>query len=349
MTQQISEAVLRAFALDVLCQAGMGREHAAVVADSLVYADLRGVSTHGVSRLGSYLQRVEVGVMEIDPEMQIVRESASTALLDAKNGFGQLAATLAMRLAIDKAGQTGIGAVSVSHSNHFGVAGYFAEIATKANRIGIVMTNASPAIAPHNTTVPLLGTNPLAIGVPSGDKPPVVLDMSSSLVARGKIRRAHLQGETKIPEGWAYDAQGHPTTDPAAALQGMLAPVGGAKGAGLSLVIDLLTGVLSGTGSTGSVANITDASRASGTGHLLIALDVAAFTGLSDFAQSVEDVVDRIHTLPSTDGGAVYVPGEIERRKEDAARESGIRLAPDVIADLRSMADRFQVDLQVTA
>jgi LDH2 family malate/lactate/ureidoglycolate dehydrogenase len=340
---RVSAADLRMFALDVLRAAGMSAGHAEIVADTLVYADLRGVGTHGVARLLSYVDRVAVGVMEIDPEMPLSRDSPSVAVLDAANGFGQLAATLAMDLAVEKSRVTGIGAVSVAHSNHFGVAGYFVDRAARAGAIGIAMTNASPAMAPHNTTVPLLGTNPLAIGIPAASRPAIVLDMSSSLVARGKIRRAFMQGETSIPAGWAYDADGRPTTDPAAALRGLLTPIGGPKGAGLSLVIDILSGVLSGTGSTGEVANITDVSRPSGTGHLLIALDIAHFLGRDGFETAVDAIIDRIKALPAATSGAVYLPGEIEHDMHQRALEDGVALAPDVVEELHRLGDRYGI------
>lgn len=343
MTTTVSASELRRFAFDVLRKAGMADASAEIVADTLIYADLRGVGTHGVARLDSYLHRLEAGVMEADPDMTVVRDAPSVAVFDAANGFGQLAGTLAMRLAIEKARVTGVGAVSVANSNHFGVAGYFVELAAKAGMIGIAMTNASPAMAPHGTIVALLGTNPLAVGVPSASHPAIVLDMSSSLVARGKIRRAVMQGDERIPEGWAYDVDGKPTTDPAAALKGLLVPVGGAKGAGLSLVIDLLSGVLSGTGTTGDVLNITNVSRASGTGHLLMALDLEKFIGREAFEEAVDGVIDRIKALPAVDGGSVYLPGEIEHNKQARSASEGISVAPDVAAELRAIGAHYGV------
>lgn len=339
----ISADALTEFVTAVLRGVGLGSEDAAIVATALVAADLRGVASHGVGRLSLYLARIEHGVMEANADIRIVNDMPAAALLDAGNGFGQLAATRAMDIAIGKASSTGIGAVSVANSNHFGIAGLYVEQAAAAGLIGIVMTNASPAMAPFNTSERMLGTNPLAIGIPAGTYPAIVLDMSSSLVARGKIRAAHRRGDTEIPEGWAYDSAGQPTTDPAAALAGLLAPVGGVKGAGLSLVIDLLSGALSGSGAGGAVTNITDASRPSGTGHLMIAMDPAVFIGREAFARSVTEIVSRIHSLPAADGGSVYLPGELEHQRMVDAFTSGVTLNATVLGELGELAVKYGV------
>jgi LDH2 family malate/lactate/ureidoglycolate dehydrogenase len=331
------------FAAAVLRGAGLSGPDASVVAESLVAADLRGVASHGVGRLGQYLARIEHGVMVADADIRIAHDMPAAALLDAGNGFGQLAATRAMEIAISKAGAVGIGAVSVANSNHFGIAGLYAEQAAAAGLIGIVMTNASPAMAPFNTSERMLGTNPLAVGIPAGPHPAIVLDMSSSLVARGKIRAAHRRGDSEIPEGWAYDSSGHATTDPGVALDGLLAPVGGAKGAGLSLVIDLLSGALSGSGAGGEVTNITDVSRPSGTGHLMIALNPAAFVGREAFERSTAEIVARIHSLPAADGGSVYLPGELENQRMTDSVASGISLNITVLAELEGLAAKYGV------
>ncbi|MET8353891.1 Ldh family oxidoreductase [Micromonospora sp. NPDC005206] len=337
----VGSIALTNFTRSVLTNAGMREDNANIVAEALVYADLRGVGSHGVARLSTYLSRVEHGVMELDPDMVMSRESVSSGVLDARNGFGQVAGTIAMRQAVNKAAETGVAAISVAHSNHFGVAGYFAERAAQADAIGIVLTNASPAMSPHNTSVPLLGTNPIAFGVPSGEHP-VVLDMSSSLVARGKIRRAAANG-LPIPMGWAVDAAGQPTTDAAAALRGTLAPIGGAKGAGLSLVIDLLCGVLSETSLTGEVTNITDTGRPSKTSHLVIALAIKHFTDVARFVNDVTTVGRTIRELPAADGENVYLPGDIEYDNAMSATESGISLPEDVWYDLVKVGKHYDV------
>lgn len=314
---------LEDFATTILHHAGMAEENASTVAKVMCAADRIGLGSHGVARLSTYLERVRAGVMEIDPEVVVTSETASVATVDAANGFGQVAATLAMNLAMDKARRTGIAAVSVKNSNHFGIAGHYARTAAENRLIGIVMTNASPALPPFNAKDKLLGTNPVAIGVPSLNQPLAVLDMSSTLVARGKIRRHLEEGRTTLPRGWANDAQGRPTTDPHEALKGSLAPIGGPKGAGLALMIDLLTGVLSGTTVTGDVGNLLDASRTAKTSHLMIALDPDKFIGGTAFGELVDTVLATISSMEPADGGRVYYPGLVEHDRSLDAAENG--------------------------
>jgi LDH2 family malate/lactate/ureidoglycolate dehydrogenase len=344
----LDATALRGFVEDVLKAAGMRTEPAAIVADTLIYADLRGVSSHGVARLSSYLDRIRAGVMELDPQMQLTRAAPASGLLDAGNGFGQIAGVMAMDVAIEKAKMTGSAVIGVANSNHFGVAAYFAEQATRADMVGIVLTNSSPAMTAYNTRTPLIGTNPIAFGVPAGRERPIILDMSTSLVARGKIRLASLTGKP-IPLGWAYDENGLPTENAHAALKGTLAPIGGPKGAGLSLIIDLLAGVLTGTGLTGEVKNITDVSGPSRTGHLIIAFDVGRFIPTEIFKANVDGVIANIKAMPSADGGPVYMPGEMEAIGAEKRNQDGIKLPLDIARVLRELSirhlgtDRFYV------
>ena len=345
MTRTIySAGALDTFAKQVLAAAGMRPAHAQIVAETLVYADVRGVSSHGVARLTSYLDRVAAKVMDIDPEMDLSGPFPAMKLLDAANGFGQLAGHKAMEASIDMAGQFGVGAVSVRQSNHFGVAAYFAEMAARSGFVGMAMTNASPAMTPYNARTPLLGTNPIAFGIPVGAGEPILLDMSSSLVARGKIRLASLTNQP-IPLGWAVDANGEPTTDAHAALKGTVAPLGGPKGAGLSLVIDLLSGVLSATALTGTVRNITDTTGPSQTGHLLMAINPSAVGDKDQFLADVAAVASHIHALEPVDGKRVYLPGEVEAEKAGRQRAEGIPLSEEVGQALRELGHKYDVDL----
>ncbi|MDX1115194.1 Ldh family oxidoreductase [Sinorhizobium medicae] len=337
---------LRGFTEDVLKAAGMRPQPAATVADTLVYADLRGVSSHGVARLGSYLDRIRAGVMEIDPQMRLIREAPASGLLDAGNGFGQIAGMTAMEIAIEKAKSAGSAVIGIANSNHFGVAAYFAERATRAGMVGIVLTNSSPAMTAFNTRIPLIGTNPIAFGIPAGAERPIILDMSTSLVARGKIRLASLTGKP-IPLGWAYDDRGLPTEDAHAALKGSLAPIGGPKGAGLSLIIDLLTGVLTGTGLTGEVKNITDISGPSRTGHMMIAFDVSRFISPELFKSSVDSVVANIKAMPSADGGPVFMPGEMEAIGNERRARDGIGVPRDIVDTLRGLSVTYLGELRL--
>lgn len=342
MKELFKEEKLARFTKDIVKKLGLGEEEASVFSDSLIIADLRGVASHGVIRLPTYVERVETGVLNPRAEMIMEQTGNAAALFDANNGFGQIAGHRAMSYAIEKAGDHGIGFVAVKNSNHFGMAAYYAMMALEAGMIGLVLTNSSPAMNPFGTIVPLLGTNPLAIAVPAGNAKPIVLDMSTSVVARGKIRHAALTGKD-IPVGWAVDAEGKPTTDAKKALKGSLEPIGGPKGSGLSLIIDLLCGVLTGSSLTGEVKTVTDMSGCARTGHVFCAIDIAHFRNVEAFKNDVDAIIAMIKGLPPRTAGAVYMPGEIEFNLTAQRKQEGIPLDEAVIETLNSVAERYSV------
>jgi LDH2 family malate/lactate/ureidoglycolate dehydrogenase len=335
---------LEAFCANVLTKAGLAENLAAIVAESLLCAELRGIKSHGVVRLETYIQRIEAGVMKIQAFVMTEMDDQAVALLNANNTFGQIAGHKAMNLAIDKAKQYGVGAVAVKNSNHFGIAAYYAMMALKEDMVGCVFTNSSPAMAVYGTKKPLIGTNPLAIAIPAGDQYPIVLDMSTSVVARGKIRFSALTGQS-IPLGWARDSDGKPTQDAQLALKGSLEPVGGVKGSALSLIIDIICGVLTDTILTGGVKNITDISGPSNTGHFFSALKISRFIDRKRFKDHMDQVISTIKGLPSADGGPVYMPGEIEYNYSKKRMAEGIPLEEEVIRSLNNVAARYRAAL----
>lgn len=328
------------FCTDCLRKAGLSPESSAIVAESLVLAEVRGVYSHGVVRLENYLNRVEAGVMKLQAPIVAEMDREAVALLNANNTFGQIAGQRAMTLAIEKAKRYGTGCVAVKNSNHFGIAAYYAMMALAEGMVGCVFTNASPAMAVYGTTAPLIGTNPIAITVPAGERLPIVLDMSTSVVARGKIRYAAITGQ-EIPPGWARDKDGKPTRNAKAALQGTLEPVGGVKGSALSLIIDLLCGVLTDTVLTGGVKNITDTSGPARTGHVFAALNVARFIDLERFKRNVDAVIDHIKSLPPVEGGQIFMPGEIEYLATEKRMKEGIPLDEEIIRTMDGIAARY--------
>jgi LDH2 family malate/lactate/ureidoglycolate dehydrogenase len=238
---------LRAFCEEVFLSCGMVQEDAAIVADSLVQANLRGVDSHGVARVGIYAKRLKMGLVNPRPNVGIVRESAGTLLVDGDNGMGQVVGVRAIDLGLDKAGKSGGISVGVRRSNHYGAGAYYVQRAVARDAIAFAYSNAPPTMAPWGGVDPYVGTNPYAYGVPAGEHRPIVLDMATSIVARGKIILAAERGEP-IPEGWAIDAEGNPTTDAQEALAGSVLPFGGPKGYALSLMIDIMAGALTGAG-----------------------------------------------------------------------------------------------------
>jgi len=322
-------------------KAGMISEEAEIMSDTLMFAEMRNVKSHGIIRLPTYIERMEKGVVNNKPEMKLTNNQyAAVSMLNADNGMGQVAGYKAMKEAMNIAKVYGIGMVAVKNSNHFGVASYYSMMASKDDMIGLVMTNASPAIAPFGTKAPLLGTNPLSVAVPAKYKKPIVLDMSMSTVARGKIRMAALQNK-EIPLDWGLDEEGNPTADPYEALKGSLVPIGGVKGSGLSLIVDLLTGVLTDTSLTGEVKNITDMSGPSKTSHVFIAVNISSFIDTDVYKKNVDSVVNNIKSLPPKGNNEIFMAGEIEQRLMDERRSLGIPVEIEVIEELNKLAEKY--------
>lgn len=333
---------LSEFCINVLIKAGIKTEDAKIITDSIIFAELRNISSHGVVRLSTYVERIEKDVVNPNAEMVYLVNEGAIALLDANNGIGQVAGHKAMTKSISIAQDYGIGMVVVKNSNHFGVASYYSMIASEKGMIGIVLTNASPAIAPYGTKTPLLGTNPLTVAIPANKEKPIVLDMAMSTVARGKIRLNALKNQD-IPIGWALDEEGNATTDSNKALRGSLLPIGGVKGSALSLIIDILCGVLSGTSSIGEVKNITDMSGPSKTGHVFMAIDITKFISEGTFTRNIDLSINTIKSLTPLNENKIYMPGEIEMNLMEERKKKGIPLDTEVINSLNNLAERYGV------
>jgi LDH2 family malate/lactate/ureidoglycolate dehydrogenase len=275
----------------------------------------------------------------------VVTESESTALLDAAHGVGQVAGVAAMNLAITKAQKTGAGWVSVSHSNHFGAAAFYALKAVRQNMIGFAATNAGPTMAPAGGREARLGNNAFAVAVPAGTRPPLILDMATGAVAWGKIFVAQ-QEKKQIPTTWALDKSGLPTDDPNAAAQGgFIQPLGGYKGYGLSLLLDILTGVLSGGGFSTQVRTLyQNLEHPSQVAHAFGALRVDAFMAGAEFGQRMEQIIALMHSCSTASGSErIYVPGEIEHETEQRRRAEGIPLNAQLRDELSKLAAELGV------
>lgn len=334
----LSEASLRARCVAILEKVGMPREAADHVAASLVLAELRGVPSHGVTRMPIYVERIRRGALDPAATPVVVREAPAVAALDGRNGHGIPIGVTAMDMAIEKARAAGVGVVTVKNSNHFGMAWYFVKRAVEQGMIGVALSNADSFVAPWGAGRRYLGTNPMAIGLPAGEEVPIGLDMATSVVAHGKIKLA-LEAGQSIPLGWGLDPSGTPTTDPAAALEGALLPFGEAKGSAISLIIDMLCGPLAGALTGPFIAPLfTEPDRPQGLGHLFMALDVAAFVDPATYRREVDEAIRRIHALPPAAGfDRVLVPGELELERETEARQAGILLAEPTARDLEAL------------
>jgi LDH2 family malate/lactate/ureidoglycolate dehydrogenase len=338
---------LAAFVSTVLERVGVPPAEARTVADTLVDADLRGVHSHGVMRLPNYVDRIEAGLVSPKATPTVDEEGPAFARMNAHGGLGQVASVAAMDLAVRKARESGVGAVGVAHSTHFGAAAYYVLRATSAQMVGIAITNTLPLMPPVGGAAPVVGNNPIACGIPAGRHRPVVLDIATSVVARGRIQRAQGRGE-RIPLGWGVDRDGRPTEDPGAVMNGgMLLPVGGHKGFGLAMIFDLLCGPLTGAGWSSGVAGLglPEHRRAQDVGHLFMALDVGRFRPLAAFLDEVDRYIDIVHTTPRAPGTErLYVPGEIEFERADERRKRGIPVDPHVVTALGTLARRFHLD-----
>jgi LDH2 family malate/lactate/ureidoglycolate dehydrogenase len=334
-----SVAQLEQFACALLCASGLPDADAALVAEVLVAADLEGVETHGLGRLPNYVARLRKGLVNPTPQIRVLRSKGATALLDADNAMGQIATVRAMEQAIALAGTFGTGWVAVRGSSHFGAAAYYCRMATAAGMIGMVFSNTPPGMAPHGGREPFLGTNPLGIGVPMGADPPMILDMATSAIARGQILKAQRTG-TPIPPDVAIDAVGAPTTDAAAALSGALLPMAGAKGYGLALGIELLTGVLAGAAVARELPSFFDDwTTPTNVGHLVGVLDVGAFRDLAAFEARAGQLAHDLRTVPPAVGHAgVRIPGEQRARTSATRRAQGIGLAETTLTQLNTLA-----------
>lgn len=342
LTKEMAEGA----ATKLLRAAGVPEEQARTAAGHLVQADLRGVETHGLIRMRPYIDRIRKGYLETEVEPEVVEDGPAIALVDGHHGLGQVNGDFAMRLAVRKAKEIGVGAVTVRRSSHFGTAASYVMIATEAGCVGVATTNAAPLLAPTGGTERRVGNNPLGIGAPTNEGFPAILDMAMSAVSAWRIRMAAERGE-EIPPEWAYDKDGLPTTDAYAAYQGggLLRPVGDHKGVGLALMMDALSGVLSG-GGFGTQIKRLDEEGYLETCHFFLALDITRFISLESFLERMGRLAEEVHGTPTRDGAdRPMLPGEREARVETERREHGIPYSPQVYEPLLELASELGVEL----
>jgi LDH2 family malate/lactate/ureidoglycolate dehydrogenase len=342
---RISAEALRDFVTALYAAAGLPEQDAALVADSLVRADLWGHSSHGVMRAPWYIDRVRAGTMTPITEPEVVVDAGAISVIDGRDGVGQVIAKRAMQDAIRRAKAHGVGIVSVRESNHHGALGYFTRMAAEQGCIGMLTTNGSPAMAPWGGRKKAIGNNPWSIAAPAGRHAPMMLDIANTVVARGKIFLARQKG-IPIPENWAMDAQGRRTTDPVAALGGVILPMAEHKGYAISVMMDVLSGVLSGSGIMGEVSGPYQAEKRSRCGHMVMALNISAFGPVARFEQRMEEMVAGIKAVPLAEGfDEVFYPGEIEARNEEKHGREGLALPEQTRLDLTKVAQEYGVDL----
>jgi L-2-hydroxycarboxylate dehydrogenase (NAD+) len=336
---------IRAFSNEVLRHYGVPDDDAEVITERMLDADVRGMNAHGIFRLPSYVARIEAGGYNLRPNIRAVRETPSSALVDGDNGFGQLVVTRATELAIDKARDTGIAWVGVRGSNHAGAAGVYAAMGLDEGMIGMYFAvGSSNHLPPWGGAEALMSTNPLAVAIPAGEEPPIVLDMATTVASYGKVKVAAARGET-MPEGWMVDREGRPLTDPARSDEGFLLPIGGYKGYGLGLVVGLLAGTINGAALGREVVDFTqDHTTAPNVGQTIMMLRPDLFRPLDEFKAAVDTQIrDLRESEPMPGWPPVRTPGDqVPARKRDAL-EHGLDYAPATVDAFRSLAERVGV------
>lgn len=333
--------LLQANPLRDYCQAlfettGMAADEAYVNADNLVDADLKGIESHGTSRMPIHLKRIRSGAVRANYDIKVTSDRASAAVFDACHSMGPYVSKKAMDLAIQKAKITGVAFVTVKNSNHNGTAGYYVEQAIREGMIGFSATNGSPRMAPWGGRDPFFGTNPFAVGIPTDKQLPIIADMATSLVARGKIVIAAKKKEP-IPLGWAIDKNGEDTTNAEDALVGTVLPFAGPKGSAIALIIDVLAGVLSGSVFGPHINDMyADYDKPTLTSHVFGAINIEAFTSFNQFVIDMDRMILEIkQNTPARNVTTIYLPGEIEQRRREKLAVEGIPFSKPIVDDLK--------------
>lgn len=337
--------VLRQFIVQVLTKAGVPAADGEIVADNLLKADLWGIGTHGISRFSRYLMRIKDGSIKANPAITINKSWPALLTVDGDNGLGSVVAVKALEAAMVAADDFGLCAVGIRGSNHFGTAGFYCDIAARHDYLTLIFTNALSAIPPWGGKEAYLGTNPIAIGLPRFDKQPVVIDLATSIVARGKIIAAARKG-IPIPEDWALDKDGRPTSNAQEALLGMILPMAGPKGYALALAVDCLSGVLTGAAFGRDVASYRDKQNHANVGHLMIVMKVDGFIEKEDYYERMETFCEEIQAVENAAGvSEIYLPGEREQLLEQSLLIKGIEVSADLLEELKCISGEYGVPL----
>ncbi len=350
-----TEGGLKHFVSAALEKVGVTPEDAAIVADVLVAADMRGIESHGVARLESYyVSRIRNGQLEARPAVETVRETPTSVLVDAGNGLGHPAGKRTMERVLQKASQHGAAFGAVRNSNHFGIAGYYAMMALDRDIVGIASTNSVRYGAPTFGKDVLLGTNPLAFAIPAKHEPPFVLDFATTTVPKGKLEVYNRKGK-QLNSGWAIDANGHETLDPNVALQGALLPLGGYgveggghKGYGLGLLVDILCGVLSGGAFGNDLPVAADPPLPGRISHFFAAFSISGFRDPEQFKADMDTELRAFKDSAKAPGhDRIYVAGEIEHEKTLEARRSGVPVHVKVWDGLQKLAGELGLPFDI--
>jgi len=344
---RFSKTHLETVSREFLIAIGASSTEAEMVARSLVQADMRGIHTHGVNFLPKIAMRIADGVMTIPTEPKVISDREAICHIDGNNGFGQIAAAKGMQCAIEHASQFGVGMTFIRNTNHIGLLAQYSTVAAENGMIGFAMCNSAPSVAPWGGLEPFFGTNPFSVAAPSGEEHPIVLDMSTTVVARGKIRQA-LKNGNEIPADWAFGPDGRPTKEPKEAMKGTLVPIGGAKGYGMAFFIDLMCGLLPGSSFSREVLTFHKSEGPTGVGAMMCAIDIQRLMPLSTFQTLVKSHVGSIRDSKKAEGNVrIYLPGEIEAYAEQNSEADGIDIDEKTVAEIDSILEEKGVELRL--
>ncbi len=343
----VAHSDLYKFAEDVLTASGVPAGYVAQFASALIETNLRSVDSHGVQLLPHYVGQIERGEVALHATGKVLKESGACLVYDAEHGLGQVTAPICCDHAIRLAAATGVGIVTARECSHFGAAFLWARRISDAGYIGIALCDASMQVPPWQGREPRLGTNPISVSVPHPRHRGWLLDMATTTVAYAKLEQLKLKGETTVPSGWSQDREGVPTTDMATALKGLLMPLGGYKGSGLGMMVEILTGVLAGGPVFGTqVTGLRHQGRPMRVNHTFLAIDVERFMPLEQFQERMEWLIEEVKSAAPAKGySEVLVAGEPEWRAEEHRKENGIPIADGVWQSLEDLARRLNVAL----
>ena len=338
--KRVQAGILQEFSVKAFRAAGVSPADADLVSRNLLEAELRGIGSHGLMRLSTYLRKIKEGGFNLVPDIRVLRERAATAVLEGDSGMGAVLGEKAMRLCIEKARNSGIAAVSVRNANHYGYAAFYGRMALAEGMIGITCCNTPAKMAVYGGAENLLGTNPLCIAVPA--TVPYIFDGATSVVARGKIMYYSIAG-LPIPSHWAVDQSGRPTTDAKIALKGVQLPFGEYKGSGIAIAVEILSAALSGARFSHAAGELfSDYEKPQGLGLFFAVLDVGAFADPAVFHASMDELLNKLRSSGKAEGCAeILLPGDLETRAEEENRKKGIALPPDLVADLSAVAAEY--------
>jgi len=334
--RKLSSKNLLHFTTELFQLVGLEKNQAIVIATHLVEANLRGVESHGLSRIPIYIKRMKEGYVDVKGRIEITHETLVSAVINGNNSPGILVAEQAIEWTVEKAKASGIAMVGINHSNHCGMLASYAKYAVEQDCIAILTSNASPSMAPWGGREPFFGTNPLCYGIPAGEEKDIILDMATSVVAKGKIRIAEKSNQI-IPNDWAITKDGKRTTDPTEALNGMVLPVGGPKGYGLVLLNDILSGILPGANYGPYVSSMFE-NKIQGVGHFFMVFRPDLFQPIGDFKKRVDQMIREVRQVQTMEGvERIYLPGEMEEEKKIRSLAEGIQLSESFIEELSQL------------